>query len=124
MQKLNMYEIEGTEFPAGRRTRVMFGPTGQLRGEAFCQGFVTIYPGGSVPSHEHETVETYTILSGVGEMTVGDETQPVKEGDAVFIPRMQPHTLKNTGSENMKMMFCYAPDVVVDHWAQEQAGEL
>ena len=45
MKKLNIFDIEGMEFPAGRRTRVMYGANGAIDGEYFCQGFVVIYPG-------------------------------------------------------------------------------
>ena len=57
-------------------------------------------------------------------MEVDGETQPVKEGDCVFIPAGQSHSLHNMGEEELHMMFVYAPDIIVDHWAQEQSGEL
>ena len=125
MRKVNVFDdIPGTEFPAGRRTRVILGENGAIDGEFFCQGYVVVYPGGSVPEHEHETVESYTILKGNGEMMVNGETQPVKPGDCVYIDRDLPHSLANTGTEDMHMMFVYAPKMVVDHWAQEMSGEL
>ncbi len=62
-------------------------------------------PGVAVSRHFHrETEEIYYILSGKGEMTVGNETAGVSAGDAVFIPRDNIHTLKNTGNEPMKIM--------------------
>lgn len=124
MNKINIFQIEGMEFPAGRRTRVMLGDNGAIAGEYFCQGYVVIYPQGSVPPHEHETVESYTVLQGTGEMTVDGETQPVGPGDMVYIQRGQPHSLRNTGETDLHMMFVYAPKMVVDHWAQEADGEL
>ncbi len=124
MKKFNVFEIEGMEFPAGRRTRVMLGDNGAVKSEYFCQGYVVIYPGGSVPLHDHETVESYTVLKGNGEMTVGEETQPMVPGDCVYIDRALPHSLTNTGNEDIHMMFVYAPNQVVDHWAQEMSGEL
>jgi quercetin dioxygenase-like cupin family protein len=125
MEKVNVFkEIEGTEFPAGRRTRVIIGENGAINGDYFCQGYVVIYPGGAIPIHEHVTVETYTILKGHGEMTVDDETEEVTEGDTVYIQSGKFHGLVNTGSEDMHMMFVYAPKMIVDHWAQESSGEL
>ncbi len=62
-------------------------------------------PGAAVGRHFHrETEEVYYILSGSGEMTVGEETAQVSTGDAVYIPAGNVHTLKNTGSEPMKIM--------------------
>lgn len=125
MIKFNIFEdIEGVEFPAGRRGRVMYGENGKVNGEYFCQGYSVVYPGGGIPVHNHETIETYTILSGTGEMYVNGETQPLKAGDSVYIERNMPHGLKNTGDADMHVMYVYAPKMIVDHWAQEQAGEL
>lgn len=125
MVKFNIFEdIEGIEFPAGRRGRVMYGENGKVNGEYFCQGYSVVYPGGGIPVHQHETIETYTILSGTGEMYVDGETQPLKAGDSVYIDRNLPHGLKNTGDSDMHVMYVYAPKMIVDHWAQEQSGEL
>ena len=124
MKKGNIFEIEGMEFPAGRRTRVMLGENGLINGEHFCQGYVVIYPGGEIPEHDHETVESYTIIKGIGQITVDDETQTVGAGDFVYIDPMKKHGLKNMGAEDLHLMFVYAPKMIVDHWAQEQNGEL
>ena len=125
MIKFNIFEdIEGIEFPAGRRGRVMYGENGKVNGEYFCQGYSVVHPGGGNPVHNHETIETYTILSGTGEMYVDGETQPLKTGDSIYIERNQSHGLKNTGDTEMHVMYVYAPKMIVDHWAQEQAGEL
>lgn len=124
MKKFNIFDIEGMEFPSGRRTRVMYGENGAINGEFFCQGFGVVYPGGTVPMHEHGSIETYTILKGVGEVTVGGETEPVKEGDSMYMDSGVPHGLRNTGGEDMHFMFVYAPKTVAEHWAQEMSGEL
>ena len=124
MNKINLFQIDGMTFPSGRRTRVMLGENGAINGEYFCQGYVVVNPNGTVPEHAHETVESYTILQGQGEITVSGETQPVGPGDMVYIERGQPHSLRNTGDSDMHMMFVYAPKMVVDHWAQEASGEL
>lgn len=124
MNKIQIMNVEGTEFPAGRRTRVLLGENGEINGEHFCQGYVVIYPGGSIPEHEHVTVESYTILKGSGIMTVDGESQPIAEGELVYMESGKTHGLRNTGDTDMHMMFVYAPKMVVDHWAQEKAGEL
>ena len=124
MEKVNIWDIEGTEYPAGRRTRVILGQNGAVKGDKFCQGYVVIYKDGGIPEHEHETVESYTIIRGTGVMEVNGEKQMVKDGDCIFIPSGQPHSLYNTGEDELHMMFVYAPSVIVDHWAQELSGEL
>lgn len=124
MEKINIWDVEGTEFPAGRRTRVILGQNGAMKGAQFCQGYVVIYQGGGIPEHDHETVESYTIIKGTGEMEVDGERQIVREGDCIFIHTGQKHSLFNTGSEEMHMIFVYSPSVIVDHWAKEQQGKL
>lgn len=125
MEKINgLIDTEGTEFPAGRRTRVVVGVDSPLQAQHFVQGIVMIHPGGAVPEHDHETEETYTILSGTGEMMVDGEIQAVKENDVIYMKPFVTHGLKNTGTEEMKMMFVYAPKMVAAHWDQETKGEL
>ena len=124
MKKVNMYGIEGIEYPAGRRTRVILGDNGAISGELFCQGFVVIYPGGSIPLHEHPTVESYTILKGRGVMELNGEVEEVTEGDCVFVDKNLPHGLKNNTGDDLHLIFVYAPKVVVDHWARELSGHL
>ena len=50
MEKINgLIDIEGTEFPAGRRTRVVVGVDSPLQAQHFVQGIVMIHTGGAVP---------------------------------------------------------------------------
>ena len=115
----NISEIEPMVFPTGRKTRVMIGQNGLVKGEKFCQGFVEMEKGGSIPLHDHETVESYTILKGRGLLTVDGEEREVKEGDYVFISSSEKHSLMNIGEDKLLLMFVYAPSIIVDHWAKE-----
>lgn len=119
MEIRNISQIEPMVFPTGRKTRVMIGQNGLIKGEKFCQGFVEIEKGGSVPPHNHETVESYTILKGRGLLKVEGEESEVKEGDYVFISSMEEHSLINIGEERLLVMFVYAPSIIVDHWDKE-----
>jgi mannose-6-phosphate isomerase-like protein (cupin superfamily) len=66
--------------------------------------------GAAVGRHHHlETEEVYYILSGSGRMTVGEEMREVSAGDAIYIPRGQPHTLENTGAEPLKLLLVCGP---------------
>jgi len=77
--------------------------------------------GAQVGRHYHlETEEIYYILKGAGLMTVGDETREVKAGDAVFIPRKESHTLKNTGQTPMTILLVCGPAYsYADHHVEE-----
>ena len=66
--------------------------------------------GASVGRHHHlVTEEVYYILQGTGTMTVGEETRPVKSGDAIFIPLDHTHSLTNDGTESMKLLLVCGP---------------
>lgn len=120
---INVADLAGMEFPAGRRTRVLVGEKAPLEAANFVLGHVTIYPGGSVPLHKHEQEEAYYIVSGEGSIAVGAETSHVRSGDCIYISPHSEHVLKNTSDQNMIMMFCYAPKTVAEHWAEELQGE-
>ena len=122
MDIINVADVGGTEFPAGRRTRVLVGPDAPLEAERFVMGHVTIYPGGSVPLHSHEQEEVYFIAAGEGSITVNEEIRKVRTGDCIYIRPQKTHMLKNTTTENLIMMFCYAPKKVAEHWAEELKG--
>jgi|SRR6185436_15493440 len=67
-------------------------------------------PGHSVrPHHHRHTQEIYYIVAGRGLMTVGDEQQEVGPGDAVYIPPMHRHTLRNNGAEPMRIILVCGP---------------
>lgn len=67
-------------------------------------------PGQSTTPHYHpRTEEIYYILSGVGEMQIGDEVRMVGAGDAIAISPGQVHQLMNRGNETLKLLCCCAP---------------
>jgi mannose-6-phosphate isomerase-like protein (cupin superfamily) len=80
----------------------------------------TLPPGCAVTPHRHRQIEEiYYIVCGRGLMTVGSESREVGAGDAVYIPRGQRHTLKNTGDDPIKLILVCGPaffyeDEIVD----------
>lgn len=119
-------EIDGTVFPAGRRTQVMVGPTAPIKAQGFCQGRVTIFPGGKVPRHEHPNEEVYHVIEGAGTIEIDGAIEPIKAGESVYVPSGKPHELANPkeNAHNMVFLFTYSPATVVDHWKQELEGTL
>jgi len=62
-------------------------------------------PGVAIELHEHvDLEEVYYILSGIGEIHVGDEVCQVREGDAVYLPPRVSHAMKNTGSHPLRFI--------------------
>lgn len=53
---------------------------------------------GAIVSHPDKE-QSFFILEGEGNVTIGNETKPVKPGDLIFVPRNTPHTTKTGASE-------------------------
>ena len=67
-------------------------------------------PGCAVTPHHHRNLEEiYYIVSGSGLMTVGENSREVGAGDAIYIPRGHKHSLKNIGSEPIKLILVCGP---------------
>lgn len=67
-------------------------------------------PGGGPPPHIHQNEdETFQILEGEYEWTIGDETFVVAKGTTIFAPRGIPHTYRYLGSEPGRLMCVITP---------------
>ncbi len=70
----------------------------------------TIPPGRRTQPHYHPvTEEFYYVLGGSGLMTIGEEEQAVRPGDAILIPPGTRHTLLNNGQAPLRILCCCAP---------------
>jgi quercetin dioxygenase-like cupin family protein len=78
--------------------------------------FFTVGAGGHIPIHNHFYYQTMYILSGHMEVTSHDlkTDEKVQEkitgpGDFVFIPSMEPHSMRNlSDTENATFLCCIA----------------
>jgi mannose-6-phosphate isomerase-like protein (cupin superfamily) len=62
-------------------------------------GQTVIYPTGSTTGHSHDDMEeVYYVISGEGEMVVGEDRYPIKQGDALYVPPGEFHTTFQTGN--------------------------
>ncbi len=75
----------------------------------FCQ----IEIGGKTKSHNHFEPETFFIVQGRGEMTIGERTKTVKPGDLIQIPPFSSHSLKNSGESSLQFLSIYTEDYTV-----------
>jgi mannose-6-phosphate isomerase-like protein (cupin superfamily) len=67
-------------------------------------------PGQSTEAHYHpKAEEIYYLLKGQGQMTIAGESRNVGAGDAIAIPPASPHTILNTGSEDLVFLCMCAP---------------
>jgi len=69
----------------------------------------TLETGKKIEPHVDPMEEIYFIMSGEGEMTVGDETRQVVPGDAIWIPAGSAHSLLNTGRDKCFILVVASP---------------
>ena len=67
-------------------------------------------PGGGPPPHVHAVdAETYFILDGEYQVTLGEETVTARERDLVFIPPGVLHTYANRTADAARMLTIFTP---------------
>lgn len=83
--------------------------------------FFTIEPGGEIPIHKHFYHQTMYILSGRFECWAFDsETDELVDkkicapGDAIYIPSMEPHGMKNVSDTEAGTFLCCICNVYED----------
>ena len=76
----------------------------------------TLGKGKELEAHIDPMEEIYFIMSGEGEMTVGDDTQHVVPGDAIWIPAGSSHSLLNTGESDIFILAWEGLDVESERW--------
>ncbi len=100
---VNVNEVPVGKIP-GRETRDLIN--GKIVGARGISLRITDVLPGEVcnPGHIHtECEEVIFILSGKGEIKIGQEVFPMKPGDAIYLPTGVGHLIRNTGKEVMRM---------------------
>ncbi|QZZ20680.1 cupin domain-containing protein [Leptothermofonsia sichuanensis E412] len=97
IQKLSACE----EFIAGDGTRLreLLHPDKQPLELRYSLAHAIVPVGQTSIPHALKTSEVYYILSGIGEMSIDGETQPVEAGDAIYIPPNARQFIHNSGTE-------------------------
>ena len=77
------------------------GPAGRV--DSFCVIVEEIAPGDRVPLHRHPVDELVFVLSGLDQLTLGDEKIVASEGSMVFIPAGVVHGQQNVGDDVLQI---------------------
>ena len=121
----DLQEIKGRTYPARRLTQNLVGGASPVQCNNFSMGYVTLEAnGGQVPWHNQESEEIYFVVSGHGEMCLGEERREMRAGQIVQIPPGVFHQMTNMGDEPLHFIYCYGPAGDVAHWRQELSGTL
>lgn len=84
----------------------------QPRAEApFGASWVRLAPGEATQLHNHHEGETFYIARGAGVIGEAATTAPVAAGDAIYLPPLASHALRNTSeTEELVFLAVYWPD--------------
>jgi len=81
-------------------------------------------PDGGPPLHiHHNQVETFYILEGEMEMTLGDQVYEAKAGDYVHVSKGTPHRFLNRSQTTAKMIFTFVPAGDIEEFFRESFKE-
>jgi mannose-6-phosphate isomerase-like protein (cupin superfamily) len=96
--------------PHQRELKVLISPSVQDEVEGLAVGMTILPPGESSSFHAHaKECETWIIVSGRGEVRVGEERQPVEPETVIFLKPHIPHQISNTGAVPLRMFWIYTP---------------
>jgi mannose-6-phosphate isomerase-like protein (cupin superfamily) len=62
-------------------------------------------PGSSTRPHSHRAMtEFYYVMAGEGTLSIGNQSAPIRNGDAIPIHLNETHALQNTGNQPLELM--------------------
>jgi len=82
----------------------------QIQSHGLSCGVLVLPPGESLPLHYHSPQEIYIIRRGEGLLLSSLNTRKVCKDSFVYIPQNFEHGLKNTGEEDLKLLWIFPTD--------------
>jgi quercetin dioxygenase-like cupin family protein len=80
--------------------------------------YFEIEPGHYLGTHTDSAEEIVLVLSGTVEASLGDERGTLSAGEAVLIPAMVPHSIRNLGGEKVRCIGFFASAALVSTFDQ------
>jgi quercetin dioxygenase-like cupin family protein len=80
--------------------------------------YFEIEPGHYLGTHTDSAEEIVLVLSGTVEASLGDERGTLTAGEAVLIPAMIPHSIRNLGGEKVRCIGFFASAALVSTFDQ------
>jgi quercetin dioxygenase-like cupin family protein len=120
MDVVNVSDLETTELKSGASDEVAWTGGFFAYGGHDAEQSATIYfaipPGDRLGKHVDTAEETQFILSGQGELLLDDGAKPIKPGDVFVLNEGTSHDLRNTGSEDLRIVAFFSKPQVEQHW--------
>jgi quercetin dioxygenase-like cupin family protein len=80
--------------------------------------YFEIEPGHYLGTHTDSAEEIVLLLSGTVEASLGDEHGALTAGEAVLIPAMTPHSIRNVGTEKARCVGFFSSATLVSTFDQ------
>ncbi|MAT98026.1 MAG: cupin [Anaerolineaceae bacterium] len=103
LNNLDLTEFSGKE-KAGLHCLATFPLFGAHGSENSATVYFELEPGDALGWHTDSVEELLLILKGDVEVSVGEETGKLKEGQIALVPTMVRHNLRNIGSEKARVL--------------------
>ncbi len=86
-------------------------------------GVSTFTPGTDTPQKVHEEEELCFVIKGKVSITVNENEVPCSSSSAIYIPPGVPHGVRNTGDEDVVMVYVFSyPEYPPTHDAEDPEG--
>ena len=108
MYSIHVKDVGAISLP-GRDWKLLIGPEkGGCKNMVF--GVVEFPPDSKPTAHQHEKEEEIIyVLSGSGEMVVGDRSESLEKDKAIFIPPMMDHRVIVKGKDPLLLISIFSP---------------
>lgn len=116
MQVVELNTVETQ--PVGEGLEVAFPVHSGTGAAASATVWMEIAPGGNVGEHTDSAEELLYVVRGEVEASVGDENGILRAGDLALVPAMAPHSLRNVGLEDARVLGFFASSTNVATFAQ------
>ena len=105
LQPIHEDEVTASEYPDRSSKDLVTAESGATGGFNLGVAVYTSETFGALQVHDDQ--EAVYVISGVGEIKLGDKTFPVRPGSAAYIPRGTPHATRRTDSEPVKVVYSH-----------------
>lgn len=92
---------------------------GGSKAQQSCTIYFAIRPGARLGRHVDTAEETQSVLSGSGDLLTDEGAQPVKAGDVFVLNEGTAHDLRNTGTEDLRVLAFFSKPQVEQRWDVE-----
>jgi quercetin dioxygenase-like cupin family protein len=80
--------------------------------------YFEVEPGQNLGTHTDSAEEVVIILEGTAEAEVGEQKGQLSKGQMALIPAMVPHTLRNIGTDTLRVVGFFSSATVVSTFSE------